>query len=858
MGTEDALQANTVTGQTPEVTALLIEVRGLLEKGFDESEVRDLCFHLGLDPDDIRGQTRNEKVRELTLFAWRRGLMKALLEHVAEERPNLAWPELKGDLLLASLSPAEKKAAMPVKTLAEPGPLLPSSHVPRRNARFVGREAPLMKIAKAFRGGAKKDNRVVIISGIAGIGKTQLAVEFAHRYGRYFDGGVYWLNFGEEGNPESDVVKCGRNMVLHPEFGKLELADQLALVQRAWQAATPRLLVFDDCRTEALLEKWLPNFGGSQVLVTSWKSNWIVKAKKVPIRELTAPESERLLADLVPHLGEDTAAELAEELGYFPLALWMAGSFLRTHAEFVGAREYLRELRELGPGRYQLAVGRNFILSYRRLKDDRRDQLAISLMQRAACFAPDEPIPWRLLAKTMGDDEHGPPQLPAPVDVAQALRRLEELGLMRLTSGGNPLLHRLVANSVMHVAEEEQTAAAARDSVERAIALEAQRVNDEDLPSTLVLWQGHLRYIAENAERKSSKNAGKLLNELGQHLHELGNFEQARLACERAAAVDELVFGPEHQKVARDLNSLGLVLLDQGQYAEARQTLERALAINRRVYGNNHHAVAEDTNALGLVYRISGEYSAAKDAFEQALAIDEAVYGPEHPDVAVRVNNVGMVLRELGDNGAAKSAFERALAIDEAVYGKDHPRVALRINNLGSVHWNLGEYAAAKDAFQRALDADEKVYGPNHPKIAIRLNNLGRTYHQLGDYASAREAYGRGLAINERVYGADHPYVAILVNNLGSTLMALGEHPAAEEAFERALQIDETVFGPDHPSVAKTLKNLGQLHQELGEYPAARDNFQRALDISADVLGNDHPDTLEVMKRIQALDASQP
>src|SRR5437588_11615943 len=93
---------------------------------------------------------------------------------------------------------------------------------------------------------------LIAATGLGGLGKTQLAIEVVHRYGRYFAGGVYWLSFGIPEEIPSQVVACGGGLELRPDFAEIELEEQLALVLGAWQSELPRLLVFDNCEEETL------------------------------------------------------------------------------------------------------------------------------------------------------------------------------------------------------------------------------------------------------------------------------------------------------------------------------------------------------------------------------------------------------------------------------------------------------------------------------------------------------------------------------------------------------------------------------------------------------------------------------
>ncbi|NJN98753.1 MAG: ATP-binding protein, partial [Anaerolineales bacterium] len=134
----------------------------------------------------------------------------------------------------------------------------------------MGRETELKTLARTLKAGRTAAvGQVATVSGLGGIGKTQVAVEFVHRYGPYFAGGVYWLNFAEGAAVASEVAACGGagGLSLYTEASGLKLEEQVAMVQQVWQSPLPRLLVFDNCEEEELLAKWRPKTGGCKVVV---------------------------------------------------------------------------------------------------------------------------------------------------------------------------------------------------------------------------------------------------------------------------------------------------------------------------------------------------------------------------------------------------------------------------------------------------------------------------------------------------------------------------------------------------------------------------------------------------------------
>ena len=129
--------------------------------------------------------------------------------------------------------------------------------------------------------------------------------------------------------------------------------------------------------------------------------------------------------------------------------------------------------------------------------------------------------------------------------------------------------------------------------------------------------------------------------------------------------------GPAREAAGADaswlLDRAATYLQVHARLAEARPLAERALAIGEAAYGPDHPAVAIRLNNLALILKDLGQPAQARPLAERALAIDEAAYGPDHPDVATNLNNLAAILQDLGDLEGARPLLERALAIDEAM-----------------------------------------------------------------------------------------------------------------------------------------------------------------------------------------------
>jgi tetratricopeptide (TPR) repeat protein len=496
--------------------------------------------------------------------------------------------------------------AFPLDSLPTPAPLPPGLRMPlARNPLFVGREADLLRLAKALRGGgtAAIGPQAAVATGLGGIGKTQLACEFVHRYGQFFADGVFWLSCAEPDAMAAEVAACGQGLPMPAGFASLSLNEQVQLVQRAWQEQLLRLLVFDNCEAEGLLAQWRPPHGGCRVLLTSRRLQWeaALGVQVLPLNVLARPESIALLRQHRPDLAEDDADlnAIAANLGDLPLALHLAGRFLARYRYAVTPSAYLAQLQQPGwlehpslqgwkltrdasPTRHEQHVACAFALSYERLDArDTTDALALALLARTAYFAPGEPIPRDVLLATLSQNADN---LDTALAREDALQRLYGLGLVEPTASGAVRLHRLLAAFVQsaHSDPEAQTA------VEQTMLTIASRLNAAGDPRPLLALEVHLRAVTDAAQRREDTQAARLCNELGFHLRTIGQYAEARRYYERALTIHEQGLGPEHPNTATSLNNLGALLQAQGDLAGARPYYERALHIFLARLGPNH------------------------------------------------------------------------------------------------------------------------------------------------------------------------------------------------------------------------------------------------------------------------------
>jgi tetratricopeptide (TPR) repeat protein len=778
---------------------------------------------------------------------------------------TLAWAALPPPSLEELAAAEQLLATLPLDRVPSLAPFPANSRMSlKHNPLFVGREDDFKALAVSLmEGGTTALGQVAAASGFGGVGKTQLAIEFVHRYGQYFAGGVFWLDFSTPSLLPVEVASCIQLLGFPPALSGLPVDERVSLVTNTWQSPLPRLLVFDNCEDPQLLADQQPSTGGCRILLTSRYQYWD-DALGVQVHHLDVLSRPESIEYLRLHRS-DLAAEnpvldaIAQELGDLPLALYLAGSYLKSYGDDISPESYLEQLQTTNPlehtsmegkgtmyspTKHELNVWKTFAVGYDRLDpDDSIDVVARAILARAGYFAPGEPIPRDVLLATL---ESSNEESDLSTDASDALRRLVDLGFLTdlRQEGDEPSkrmlqMHRLVSAFVQEVGADAE----AEGAVELVLANTINQLNDAGYPEPVLALQPHLRHLIKRSPKRIDEWMAFFCGALGHHLEMIGDYHRAQSLLERAFAIHQQLLGPLHPDTAGSLNNLASVLQSRGWSDKAQPLYERALVIREEVLGPEHPNTASSVSNLANLLERQGKYSEAQPLHERALEIRERVLGPEHPDTAVSLNNLAGLLVDQRKYVDALPLHERALAIRERVLGPEHPNTATSLNNLADLLVHQRNYTEAEVLCMRAVAIRERVLGPEHPDTATSLNNLAIILMRQGKATEAQLLCERVLAIREKVLGAEHLDTAVSFNNLAYFFQSQGNAAEAKTLYERALAIWEQALGPEHSHTASALYNLASVNESQGRATEAQALYERALAIWEQVLGPEHPDT---------------
>jgi tetratricopeptide (TPR) repeat protein len=525
------------------------------------------------------------------------------------------------------------------------------------NPFFTGRERELEQLyAQLHQHQIAAIGQTVSISGLGGIGKTQLAVAYAYQHINEYHF-ILWARAESVEALTASYVEIAHLLDL-PETDAQEQEIILDAVKRWLHRQRGWLLLLDNADIPAFLPTFLPRTFGGHLLITTRAADLSVSLASIPPSLPVTVFSEEqgttfllrrsgLLAlaaslDQVPPALLLDAQAIVQEFGGLPLALDQAGAYLKeTGCTLAAYWQMYRDHRaDLLSRRRRTnasshpdhpdSVATTWNISFEQV--EQQIPAAADLLRLCAYLAPDA-IPEELI--TQGGPVLAPSLAQLAVDAYQFNQAMETLHAYSLLTR-DPItqtltIHRLVQTvlrdtlsyeeHVHWIREASQAVEAVYPDPEVAHWIACERL----LPHILVCvtWMEPIPEITVGAAR--------LLNQAGRYLRERGRYQAAEPLYQRALAIREQHLGPEHPDTATSLHNLAALYQSQGKDEQAEPLLKRALAICEQHLGPEHPDTATCLNNLAHLYGSQGKDEQAEPLLKRALAICEQHLGPEHP-----------------------------------------------------------------------------------------------------------------------------------------------------------------------------------------------------------------------------------
>ncbi|MFE2720796.1 tetratricopeptide repeat protein [Kitasatospora sp. NPDC059327] len=725
-------------------------------------------------------------------------------------------------------------------------PLAPHS-LPKDISHFTGREHELRTLVEqviVHRDPVSSSHIVLAaVDGMAGVGKTSLAVHLAHLMSdRYPDAQLYLdLHAHSPGqgplDPGTALEKLLRSVDVTGTAIPEDLEERAAL-WRSRLAGLRAVLVLDDAASSAQIRPLLPGTADCLILVTSRTRLTDLDATAVlPLDPLPPADAGRLLDRIVGDrrvaAEPKGVAELLRLCGYLPLAIHIAAARLRHRPAWTIAhltsrlRNHRRRLGELQTA--ESGVTTVFDLSYRQLGPEPRHLFRLLGVLPGTDFDADA------AAAAAGVERRA---------TDRALEVLLDAHLVEQPREEQYRLHPLLRAYAVHLAATEaagierraaltrlfdhyrRTAAAALDIVSPqwrrdhpplpapGAAAAAPATLDQAADWLEAQWP-NLLSAAETARRGWPEQSADLFGVLRHYLHLRGQHAEALSLHSGAATVARDTDDRELENLAR--YGLGLANQRLGRYDTALTHFRQALEVAREL--GDHVTHARTLGNMGLVLHRLGRYESALTHFAQALDLARDTGTPSAECYALC--GLGLVHERLGRSTTAVIHLRQALVIAQRIDDRDIQGYAL--SNLGRVQCGPGSYEQACDDLRRAL-ALARETGARDLE-GHTLCGLALVHERLGDHDTAQIHLHQALALARETGTRDLEGHALC--GLGFVHERLGHTDIALAHLHQALVLARDTSTRDLEGHA--LCGLGIVHARLADHDLARVHLHQAL-----------------------------
>ncbi len=762
-------------------------------------------------------------------------LLSELHQRILRHDPQLA---------VRSAGPDQGRIASPGQgRIARPDTLPPGT------SEFVGRSEELELLTRED----GETPRVSVIEGLAGVGKTALALQAARAVAGQYPDGTFYLNLHthDPGHPSLDATEAQHlllRMLTAPATQIPDTPAERAALLRAQLSRRRAVVILDDADADDQIRPLLPEAGQCLILITTRrKLPGLEGARALTLDALTIDEAITLFQrvagqDPAPEDGdaEEEAAMAVELCGRLPLAIQLAaGRLAQDYPPRLG--DLVEELsnsaaRSAGPASASPEVMSAFDLAYRALEP------AHQRFFRRLGMSPSAHISLQAAAALGGG---------TLAETEEGLAALLDHHLLAHAPGGQFRFHDLIRGYAALRAAHEDSRPEQRQAVGRLLDYYLRTADQADqvlhpfrrrtpvprprlaaagsalsTPQDAAAWLESEWHNILQAARYASQHEWK--KKCADLTHALAGFMEVRAYWDEAIAAHSLALQAgrdlaDPARTARAALELSEVSQQTGRYEVALPLAEDAAEIYRSLADRRGEADALDQ--IGMAHQRAGRSREALAYFQEARILYHYI-ADEH-GVATTLSHSGIASWQLGRYPDALEHLDEALSVYRSV--GDRRGEAKTLNNRGRMQLYLGYHRDALEGYQKSLEIFSQIGGPQNE--AILYHNIGAVYHYKGSYEEALTAYGRGLAIYHDI--GDLLNEAGVLNEIGAVYQSAERYDEALICHEKAQSVAEEIGNLNQQATA--LRGIAGVRRGSGRHREASDLYQTALRLAREI-----------------------
>jgi tetratricopeptide (TPR) repeat protein len=621
-----------------------------------------------------------------------------------------------------------------------------------RNPSFIGRESQLVQLEeKLF---TKDQTAKMAITGLGGVGKTQVVLELAYRVReKHKNCSVVWIPATDIETLQQAYEDVAQQLGI-PGWEE-DKADVKKLVQGylSKESAGQWLLVFDSAddiemwiakprsmQGSSRLTEYLPRSKQGCIVFTTRDRKTAVKLARQNVIEV-AEMNENIATQLLQKYlinqelvnnKQDTKALLAQ-LTYLPLAMVQAAAYINENG--ITLADYLLLLGDQeedvinllseefeDDGRYhnmKNPVATTWLISFEQVRH--RDPLAADLLSFMACVDPNN-VPQSLL-----------PPSPSRKNETDAIGTLHAYSFVNRRLADLALdVHRLVHLATRNWLRNEDTLTRWTNSAITRL----EKVFPDDDHQNRSVWKtylSHARYaLKSDFINKDEVNRLNLAWKFAMCLYHDGRWNEAEVLFAQVMETRKRVLGAEHPSTLTSIANLATTFWNQGRWKEAKELEVQVIETRKRVLGVEHPDTLTSIANLASTFWNQGRWKEAEELFVQVIETRKRVLSAEHPDTLTTIANLASTYMNQGRWKEAEELFVQVIETRKRVLGAEHLDTLASIANLVSTFKNQGRWKEAKELEVQVTETMKRVLNAEHPDTLSSIANMALTFWNQG------------------------------------------------------------------------------------------------------------------------------
>ena len=710
---------------------------------------------------------------------------------------------------------------------------------------FFSRDDELNQIHKNLCKTNDSDKSITVLTGMSGVGKTELARKYAAKYNEHFES-VVWVDAAVDKIGTSIINLCHvLGISVKDSQGDYFDIEVIVTKMHNYFERERTLYIFDNVDDDSVknFEKYVSIKTTAYTLVTSQLKNWTANVHQVQINPFSNQDAFLFMKRDLKTINEEKLKEITEVLRYHPLAINQAILYINNN--HIPLQKYLDlfrsqpvEILENGlptEAETKSAIT-SIILVLNKIEISHENSLKI-LHHLSHCEG-------QCITKQFIHDISNYLEIHEEYLIIQTIELLVSYSLLDRFDDDYDryAMHEITQLACKYYQKRQEITEICKENFIDFLRLQLEDVKEHADDGEQ--FYNHFLHMFRIDQSKMCEVFHQESTSIQRFLSNKGFFQEAINILDAIQNYNTTSYGAENAITLDTKHNIAICVEGMGKYNEALEIYYQVDKIQTDILGINHPSTLSTKHNIANCLDGMGKYNEALEIYYQVDKIQTDILGINHPSTLSTKHNIANCLDGMGKYNEALEIYYQVDKIQTDILGINHPSTLSTKHNIANCLDRMGKYNEALEIYYRVDKIQTDILGINHPSTLSTKHNIANCLDRMGKYNEALEIYYRVDKIQTDILGINHPSTLDTKHNIAICLDGMGKYNEALEIYYQVDKIQTDILGINHPSTLSTKHNIANCLDRMGKYNEALEIYYRVDKIQTDILGINHPSRL--------------